>query len=71
MADVVELQLEYIDFDFLSEGIGVVNDKLSGIEVVVDMFVCILFETVIISAVTSLVLPCLLDTVCIVSSNLS
>ena len=48
-----------------------VNDILSGIEVVVDMFVCIIFEVVIISAVTSFVFPCLLDIIYIVSSNSS
>ena len=48
-----------------------VNDILSGIEVVVDMFICIIFEVVIIPAVTSFVFPCLLDIVYIVSSNSS
>ena len=49
----------------------VVNDILSGIEVVVDMIVCISFEAVIISAITSFVFTCLLDIVYIISSNSS
>ena len=48
-----------------------VNDILSGIEVVVDMFVCIRYEAVIISAVISFVFPCLLDILYIVPSNSS
>ena len=68
MVDVVDLESDCITCDFLSEGISEVNDILSRIEVVVDMFVCISFETVTISAVTSFVLPCLLDILYIVSS---
>ena len=48
-----------------------VNDILSGIEVVVDMIVCISFEAVIISAITSFVFTCLLDIVYILSTNSS
>ena len=71
MVDVVDLKSDRIDFDFFSEGIGVVNRILSGIEVVVKMSVCISFEAVIISAFTSFVIPSLLDIVNIVSSNSS
>ena len=52
MADVIDLESDCI---FFSEDIGVVNEILSGIEVVIDMFVCISSEVVIISAVTSFV----------------
>ena len=55
MVDVVDLESDCVYCDFFSEGIGIVNDILSGIEVVVDMFVCISFEAVTISAVTSFV----------------
>ena len=71
MVDVVVLESDFKYCDFLSENIGVVNGILSGIEVVVDMFVCVIFEAVIISAVNSFVSPCLLDIVYIVSSNSS
>ena len=63
--------LDCIDYELLSENIGVVNNILSGIELVVDMFVCISFEVVIVAAVTSFVFPCLFDIVYIVFSNLS
>ena len=53
---------------FFSEGVDVVNDILSEIEVVVDMLVCISFEVVIILAVALFVFPYLLY---IVSSILS
>ena len=71
MVDLVDLESDCIDCDFLSECIGVVNDILLGIKVVVGMFVCISFEAVIISAITFFVSPCLLDIVYIVSWNSS
>ena len=48
-----------------------VNGILSGIEMVVIVFVCITFETVIISAVISFDFSYLLDIVYIISSNSS
>ena len=71
IVDIVYLESDCVDCGFLSEGIGVVDGMLLGIEVVVDMFVCISFEAVIISAVITFVFSCLLDIVYIVSSNSS
>ena len=71
MVDLANLESDCKDCDFLSECIGVVNDILSEIEVVGNMFLCVSFEGVTILSVTSFVFPCLLDIVYIVSSYLS
>ena len=63
MVDVVYLVSDCRHCDFFSEGVDVTNDILSEIEVVVDIFVCISFEVVIISAVTLFVVPYLLHIV--------
>ena len=71
MVGIVDFESDCIDCEFFSEGIGAMIGILSGIEVVVDMFVRISFEALIISAVISSVFPCLLNNVYILSSNSS
>ena len=69
IVDILDLESDCNDCDFLSEDIGLVNDILPGIGVVVDIFVCISFEAVITLAITSFVFLCLLEIVFTISSS--